>query len=75
MTSITLRKILVAAAAVSALSVAACNKPAETTNTTNVVENTTVTEVVPADANAVPADANAVSTTNTTMTTNTTTTP
>ena len=49
MTSIT--KLLVAAAAVSALSVAACSKPAENT-TTNVVENTTVTEVVPADANA-----------------------
>jgi len=74
MTSITLRKILVAAAAVSALSVSACSKPAET-NTTNVVENTTVTEVAPADANAVPADANTVTTTNTTMTTNTTTTP
>ena len=69
----TFTKILVAAAAVSALSVAACSKPAET-NTTNVVENT-VTEIVPADANAVPADANVVTTTNTTMTTNTTTTP
>lgn len=70
MTSIT--KLLVAAAAVSALSVAACSKPAENT-TTNVVENTTVTEVVPADANALPADANAVVETNTTMTTTNTT--
>ena len=72
MTSITLRKILVAAAAVSALSMAACSKPAENT-TSNVVENTTVVETAPADANAVPADANTVTTTNTTMTTNTTT--
>jgi hypothetical protein len=37
MTSITLRKILVATAAIAALSVAACGKKAETTNT---AENT-----------------------------------
>ena len=64
-------KILLALAAVSALSVAACSKPAEVTN--NVVETTNVGEVAPADANAVPADANVVTTTNTTMTTNTVT--
>jgi hypothetical protein len=52
-------KILLALAAVSALSVAACSKPAENV-TNNVVETTNVTEVAPADLNAVPADANAV---------------
>jgi ABC-type oligopeptide transport system substrate-binding subunit len=53
----TFTKILVAAAAVSALSVAACSKKTETTN--NVVETTNVVEVAPADANALPADTNA----------------
>jgi hypothetical protein len=83
MTSETLRKLLVAGAAVAALSVAACGQPAENTETVNTTENTTVTEVAPAvdanatapvDANAVAPDANATVTTteNTTSTTNTT---
>jgi hypothetical protein len=75
MTSETLRKLLVAGAAMAALSVAACGKPAENTTTTT---NTETTTVAPADANVVAPDANAapvaenVTTTQTTSTTNTT---
>jgi hypothetical protein len=54
----TITKLLVAAAAVSALSVAACSKPAENV-TSNVTETTNVVEAAPADLNAAPADANA----------------
>ena len=50
----TFTKILVAAAAVSALSLAACSKPAPVEN--NVVETTNVVEAAPADANTAPAD-------------------
>ena len=60
MTSETLRKLLVAGAAVAALSVGACSKPAENTTTTNT-ETTTVA----------PADANTTTTENTTTTTTT----
>ena len=54
MTSITLRKVLVATAAIAALSVAACGKKPEANNTT-VTENTTVdntTTMAPAADNA-----------------------
>ena len=55
MTSITLRKILVATAAIAALSVAACGKKAETNNT--AAENT----MAPAADNAMaPAADNAM---------------
>lgn len=51
-------KILLAAAAVSALSLAACQKPAE--NVANNTVEANVVEAAPADLNAAPADANAV---------------
>jgi len=55
MTSITLRKILVATAAIAALSVAACGKKADTTN------NTDANAVAPAAENTMaPAADNAM---------------
>ena len=67
MTSETLRKLLVAGAAVAALSVGACSKPAETVNNTTTVENTTTT--VTPDANAV-VENTTTEVTNTSTTTN-----
>jgi hypothetical protein len=86
MTSEMLRKMLVAGAAVAALSVAACGQPAaENTDTVTAETTTTTTEVAPvtndaaattaadaaADASATTAT-NDAATTDTTVTTNTT---